>query len=71
MRESIEARVRILRRVLQDALRHAADVAMTAQEATEQSEATLLFNDARLAIQELQEHPAMKALASFAVRDRI
>ena len=69
--ETTDARqVRMLRWVLMDALRHASGVASRLAEMTEGTDATAMFHDARKAIVEFSdEHPAMKALASAAVRD--
>lgn len=58
-----------LRWMLMDALSHAAGLAARAQEATEGTDATLLFNDVRQAIADFRmDNPAMVALASAAVR---
>lgn len=53
-----------------DALTHAAHVAARAQEATEGSDDTLLFDAVRTAIVDFREHPAMRALATAALRNR-
>ena len=67
---SIEGRVRNYNQILQDALRHAGNVAASAQEGTSGSEATLLYNAARAAIADFREnHPAFRALADFGVRN--
>jgi len=52
--------------ILNDAIDHAIGVAMRAQEATEGTPATLLFNDARKALHDFkQSSPAMVALARY------
>jgi len=57
--------------ILRDALTHAAHVAARAQEATEGCDSTLLFDAARKAIGEFRDdHPAMRALATAAVKNR-
>jgi hypothetical protein len=63
-------RVRMLRWMLMDALRHASGVAARCQEATEGNGETLLFEDARRAIVQFADsHPAMRALSEASVRD--
>jgi hypothetical protein len=55
--------VRTLRGMVTDALNHASDVAMRAQEATEGAEATMAFDEVRRAIHDFKaNHPAMIAL---------
>lgn len=67
-----EARqIRICRWLLMDALRHASGVAARLSEATEGTDAMMLFEDARKAIEAFaQEHPAMVALSNAAVEPR-
>ena len=58
-----------LRWMVLDALNHASGLAARAQEATEDTDATLLFDKVRQAIADFRaENPAMQALASAAVR---
>ena len=55
--------------ILMDALRHAGSVARRAQEATEGTDNTFLFDAAAGAIAEFaDQHPAMRALATAALR---
>ena len=62
--------IRQYRWILLDALSHAGSIAVRAQEATEGSATTLLFEDARKAIADFREnHPAMKALATASLKD--
>ena len=49
---------------IQDTLRTAATIASRASEHTGGTPAALLFRDAEKAIQDLLQHPALKALAS-------
>ena len=60
--------LRFQRWLLLDALTHAMNVAARLQDATEGTDATFLFNAARVAIRSFSDdHPAMKALAAAAV----
>lgn len=52
--------------ILNDALNHAIGVALRAQEATEGTQATLLFNDIRKALHDFKDSsPAMNALTRY------
>ena len=52
--------------ILNDAINHAIGVATRAQEATEGSVATLLFDNVRIALHQFKDSaPAMKALNTY------
>jgi hypothetical protein len=62
--------IRHLRWMLVDSLSNAIHLAARCQQATEGTEATLLFEAAMKAIFDLRDgHPAMKALASAAAKE--
>ena len=69
---AVDSRVfRFQRWLLLDALTHAMNMAARLQDATEGTDDTFLFNEARVAIRSFcDDHPAMKALAAVAIRGR-